>query len=143
MSNGLKNIEDIAKKHPIILFDGVCNLCDNSVRFVIKNDGRNSFKFGALQANNVQEFLKQKNSKFSNIDSILLVTEHKIYTKSSAALTIAKKMKNRYSLLYIFYIIPKTIRDVFYDFIAQNRYKWYGKKDACMIPSKELQDKFI
>lgn len=143
MSNSLKKIEDVIKEHPLILFDGVCNLCDNSVQLVIKRDSKNIFKLSTLQSDTVQKFLKHKNAKLANIDSILLVTPTKIYTKSSAALTIAKHLKGWYPLLYLFYIVPKPIRDIVYDFIAKNRYKWYGQKESCMMPSPELKNKFL
>ncbi len=143
MSNSLKSIEEIIKKNPIILFDGICNLCDNSVLFIIKKDDQNVFKFATLQNSAAQAYLKNKKPALNNIDSILLVTSHKIYTKSSAALMIAKKLKGLYPLLFIFYIIPKPIRDLVYNIIAKNRYKWYGKKESCMIPTPELKNKFL
>lgn len=143
MSNSFNSIEDIVKKNPIILFDGVCNLCNSSVQFVIEKDVKNLFLFAQLQDTRITSFLNNKNRSFNNIDSIILVTSKKIYTKSSAALTIAKNLKSWSSLLYAFYIIPKPIRDIVYDYIAQNRYKWYGKKNHCMIPTPELKNKFI
>lgn len=143
MINGLKNIEDIFKNNPIILFDGVCNLCDNSVQFVIKKDTKNVFKFAALQSDIIQKYLIKVKPELLNIDSILLLTNKKIYTKSSAALTIAKHLGGFYPLLYIFYFIPKPIRDIVYDYIAKNRYMWYGKKDNCMIPSPAFKNKFL
>lgn len=143
MSNDLKNIEDIIKKHPILLFDGVCNLCNNSVQLVIKNDPKNIFRFAPLQNTEVIKFLDKHTTNFNGIDSIILITPKKIYTKSSAALTVAKQLKGLYPLLYIFYIIPKPIRDLVYDFIAKNRYKWFGKQESCMIPTPELKNKFL
>lgn len=143
MSNSLKKIEDILKKHPIVLFDGVCNLCNTSVQIVIKNDAKNTFKFAPLQNPEVQIYLQNQKEDFNGVDSILLLTPQKIYTKSSAALTIAKNLKGMYALLYVFYLIPKPIRDLVYDFIAKNRYRWYGKQDQCMIPTKELKNKFL
>ena len=139
----MKKIEDIVKQQPIILFDGLCNLCDKSVQLVIKKDSKNIFLFAPLQDVSVQYYLKQQKGNFNNVDSILLITSKKIYTKSSAALTIAKHLKGLYPLLYVFYIIPKPLRDVIYNFIAKNRYRWYGKKDQCMIPSPELKNKFL
>lgn len=143
MSNSSKNIEDIIQKHPLIVFDGVCNLCNSSVQFVIKNDPKNLFVFTALQTAQVETYLSAKKPRLLDIDSILLITPQKIYTKSSAALTIAKDLEGVYPLLYILYFIPKPIRDVVYDFIAKRRYKWYGKKDSCMIPTQSLKNKFI
>ncbi|MDO6736928.1 thiol-disulfide oxidoreductase DCC family protein [Wenyingzhuangia sp. 2_MG-2023] len=139
----MKKIEDILKKHPIVLFDGVCNLCNTSVQIVIKNDVKNIFKFAPLQNPEVQIYLQNQKEDFNGVDSILLLTPQKIYTKSSAALTIAKNLKGMYALLYVFYLIPKPIRDLVYDFIAKNRYRWYGKQDQCMIPTKALKNKFL
>ena len=143
MSNNTENIEDIIQKNPIILFDGVCNLCDSSVQLVIKNDSKNIFKFSPLQSSIVKEYLQTKQPSFLEIDSIFLITPKKIYTESSAALTIAKNLRGFYPLLYVFYVIPKPLRDLVYSFIAKKRYKWYGKKESCMIPSKELKNKFL
>ena len=143
MSNSLKTIEDITKKHPVLLFDGVCNLCNDSVQLVIKNDSKNIFLFAPLQKPEVISYLEKQSMDFNNIDSIILITSKKTYTKSSAALTVAKHLKGLYPLLYVFYIVPKPIRDIVYDFIAKNRYKWYGKKDNCMIPTPELKSKFL
>lgn len=143
MSNSLKNIEEIIKKQPIILFDGVCNLCNQSVQLVIKKDKKNRFLFAPLQSKDVVAYLNKQPTDFSNTDSILLITSDKIYTKSSAALKIAKQLTGLYTLLYLFYIVPKPLRDLVYDFIAKNRYKWFGKEESCMIPTPELKEKFL
>lgn len=136
-------IKDVIRKHPLILFDGVCNLCNSSVQLVIKNDTQNLFVFAPLQNEIVVDFLKDQKGDFSKLNTILLVTEHKIYTKSSAALKVAKNLKGWYPILYLFYIIPKPIRDLVYNFIAKNRYKWFGKEESCMIPTPELKNKFL
>ncbi|NIJ45349.1 putative DCC family thiol-disulfide oxidoreductase YuxK [Wenyingzhuangia heitensis] len=143
MSNSFKNIEDLIKRKHLVLFDGVCNLCDNSVQLIIKNDVKNVFNFATLQNIEAQNYLASKGNKYKSIDSILLITQTKIYTKSSAALTIAKHLKGLYPAIYVFYIIPKPIRDWVYDFIAKNRYRWFGKKDNCMIPTPDLKNKFL
>ena len=143
MSNSFNNIEDIIQKNPLVLFDGVCNLCESSVQFFIKNDSKNTFVFSTLQSKQVKEYLQQNKPNLKTIDSVLLVTPQKIYTKSSAALTIAKQLNGIYPLLYLFYIIPKPIRDLVYDYIAKKRYAWYGKKESCMIPTPELKNKFL
>ncbi len=143
MSNGFKNIEDIVKNKPLILFDGVCNLCNSAVQFVIKNDIEDRYMFAPLQNKKVQDFLEYTNKELLKVDSIFLITSKKIYTKSSAALKIAKTLQGLYPILYVFFIIPKPIRDVIYDFIARNRYKWYGRKDHCMLPTKALKNKFL
>ncbi|MBI9041394.1 thiol-disulfide oxidoreductase DCC family protein [Lutibacter sp.] len=127
----------------IIFFDGVCNLCNSSVNFIIKHDKKKHFLFASLQSDAAKEILLQYNSKKIIFDSIILIEANKIYEKSTAALKIAKHLNNGYFLLYIFIVIPVFIRDYVYNYIAKNRYKWYGKKDSCMIPTKELKDRFI
>ncbi len=130
-------------KHPVILFDGVCNLCNSSVQFIIKRDKKSVFRFASLQS----EFGKKIISKFDladkNIDSVMLLENNTVRLKSTAALEIAKRLNGIYSLLYAFIIVPKFVRDGVYDFIARNRYRWFGKQESCMIPSPELKRLFI
>ncbi|WP_139958065.1 thiol-disulfide oxidoreductase DCC family protein [Flavicella sediminum] len=132
-----------SKKNAIILFDGFCNLCDSSVQFVIKRDLKQKFSFCSLQSNEAQSFLERTKPELKEIDSILFIENNKIYTKSSAALKIAKELNAAWPLLYVFFILPKFIRDAVYDFIAKRRYAWYGKKEQCRIPTKEELDRFI
>ena len=132
------------KNEKLVLFDGVCNLCDNAVQFIIKNDKKNSFKFAPLQGTTAQSILETFKIDVLKMDTILLYTpENKLFTKSSAALRIALQLKFPINLMSIFLIVPKCIRDYVYDYISKNRYKWYGKKNDCMIPSKELKSKFL
>lgn len=128
----------------LILFDGVCNLCNSSVQYVIKHDKKNLFMFTALQSDIGQEIIKNHKIDTSKIDSILLYTPEKgIDYKSTAALKIAQQLGFPQNLMSVFFIIPAFIRNWVYDYIAKNRYKWYGKKDACMIPTPELKSKFF
>ena len=127
----------------IIFFDGVCNLCNSSVNFIIKHDKKKQFLFASLQSDAAKEILLQYNSKKINLDSIVLLDNGKLFEKSTAALRISKHLNNGLFLLYIFIIIPTFIRDYLYDYIAKNRYKWYGKKDSCMIPTKDLKSRFL
>lgn len=131
------------EKKSIILFDGVCNLCNNSVQFVIKHDKLNKFMFAALQSQRGQELLHQYNLPQQGFDSFVLVQNEKVFLKSTAALTVAKQLDVPVKLLYGFIIIPAFIRNAVYNFIAKNRYKWFGKKDNCMIPTPALQSKFL
>jgi predicted DCC family thiol-disulfide oxidoreductase YuxK len=128
---------------PLILFDGVCNLCNSSVQFVIKRDKHHKFKFASLQSDVAKQILLQFHQNNSDLNSIILIGNNKLYEKSSAILRIFKILGGIYSVLYVFIIVPKPIRDWIYNYIAKNRYKWYGKKDSCMIPTKELKNKFI
>ncbi|KAA0948659.1 thiol-disulfide oxidoreductase DCC family protein [Sporosarcina sp. ANT_H38] len=127
----------------IILFDGVCNFCDASVQFIIKRDPAAHFLFTSLQSEKGQELTK-KYAIPEDVDSLVLIENGKAFTKSSAALRIAKKLDGLWHLFFLFILVPRRIRDVVYDFIATNRYKWFGKKeDACMLPSPEQRKRFI
>jgi len=129
--------------HRIILFDGVCNLCNGAVNFVIKRDTGNVFKFTPLQEKQGVLLLKMHAVDTQKLDSIVLIENEKVYVKSSAALRIARKMSNLWPLFFVLLIIPSFIRDGVYDFIAKNRYKWFGKKEQCMIPKPGLREKFL
>jgi len=132
------------KNTSIILFDGVCNLCNSSVQFVLKHDKNKNFLFASLQSDAATKILLQLNKKsFKKIDSIVLVENEQLYFKSTAALKIAKNLNGFIQILYVFIIIPTPIRNYIYDFIAKNRYNWFGKKDKCMIPDKEFSERFL
>ena len=134
----------LPKDKSLILFDGVCNLCNTSVLYVIKHDANNRFLFAPLQSNIGQQIIAKYNLDTSKTDSILLYSADKgLKVKSTAALYIAKRLGLPNNLLSVFLIVPVFIRNWVYDFIAKNRYKWYGKKDNCMIPTPELKSKFI
>lgn len=132
-----------SKNHKIILFDGVCNLCNGAVTFIIKRDKKDVFKFAALQSEIGRELTSKFNIDTSKVDSIILIDGEKHYEKSSAALRIAKYLSGAYPLLFGFMVVPKFIRNAVYDSIAKNRYKWFGKKESCMIPTAELKSKFL
>ena len=128
----------------IILFDGICNLCDSAVQFVIKHDKKDMFRFVALQSELGQTILKHIGINPANIDSVILYEPGiAYYYKSEAALEIAKNLGGIFHFGTIFRIIPTGISNQLYDYIAKNRYKWNGKKEQCMIPTKELQAKFL
>lgn len=129
--------------HKIILFDGVCNLCNSSVTFVIKRDLKNQFKFAALQSDAGKQLVLAHGIDTSSVDSIIFIENGKAYTKSTAALRIAKHLGGAYPLMMGFMIIPTFLRNWVYDWVAKNRYKWYGKKESCMIPTPELRSKFL
>ncbi|WCO03255.1 thiol-disulfide oxidoreductase DCC family protein [Psychroserpens ponticola] len=135
---------NLPKHKQLILFDGVCNLCNSSVLYVIKHDKKNQFLFAPLQSDVGKQIIETFNIDPSQTDSILLYSELKgLSVKSSAALHIAKHLGFPRRLMSIFFIVPTFIRNWVYDFVARNRYKWYGKKDACMIPTPELTSKFL
>jgi predicted DCC family thiol-disulfide oxidoreductase YuxK len=129
--------------HKIVLFDGVCNFCNSSVNFIIDHDKHNRFKFAALQTEAGQELLKKHNLPTEDFDSFILVDGDRYYKKSSASLHTVKEFPGLWKLLYAFIIVPPFIRDIFYNIIAKNRYKWFGKRDECRMPTKELREKFL
>ena len=131
------------KNKRIILFDGVCNLCNGGVQFVLKKDKNNIFNFSSLQSEFGQKKLLELNFDSTNFDSFLYLKDDKVYTKSSAALQVCKELSGPIKLLSIFLIVPKFIRDLIYSLIAKNRYKWFGKQDSCWLPTPDLQTRFI
>ncbi|MBP0905353.1 thiol-disulfide oxidoreductase DCC family protein [Mariniflexile gromovii] len=135
---------DIPNHKKLILFDGVCNLCNSSVQYVIEHDKQNVFMFTALQSDAGQEIIKEYNIDTNKTDSILLYTpEQGVVSKSTAAIKIASHLGFPQNLMIVFFIIPPFIRNWVYDYIAKNRYKWYGKKESCWIPTPELKSKFL
>ncbi|MFD2826565.1 thiol-disulfide oxidoreductase DCC family protein [Leeuwenhoekiella polynyae] len=127
----------------IILFDGVCNLCNGAINFIIKHDPKALFKFASLQGETGQRLLQKHQINSAETDSIVLIEGDTVSVKSSAALRIAKYLNKGYPLLFGFMIVPKFIRNAVYDYIARNRYKWFGKKESCMIPTPELKSRFL
>lgn len=129
--------------HPIILFDGVCNLCNGFVQFLIKRDPEGHFRFAALQSEVGQNLLKEYNVATENLDTVVLIDKGQAYLRSDVALRIASQMNGLWPLFSIFRFLPRTLRDVIYDFIAARRYKWFGQEDQCMIPTPELKQRFL
>lgn len=128
----------------IILFDGVCNLCNGAVKFIIKRDHNDTFRFAALQSESGRKLLAERNIDTEDIDSIILIEPNvAYYTKSTAALEIGASLKGLRTLSSILLWLPESFRNIVYDIVAKNRYKWYGKRDSCIIPSEELKNKFI
>jgi predicted DCC family thiol-disulfide oxidoreductase YuxK len=126
----------------VILFDGVCNLCNSSVQFIIQRDPSKLFKFASLQSETGKRYQELFNIPAST-DSIVLIMDDKVYMESTAALLTASRLNWPWKWSRIFLVIPKPIRDKVYKWIAANRYKWFGRQEACMIPSKEDRDRFI
>jgi len=137
-------MNQLPKNKKLVLFDGVCNLCDASVQYIIKHDKSDVFRFAALQSDIGEQIIKEFKIDTDKIDSILLYSEENgISYKSTAALKIASKLGFPRNLMVVFLIVPAFIRNWVYDYIAKNRYKWYGKKEECMIPTPELKAKFL
>ena len=127
----------------IILFDGVCNLCNSAVQFVIRHDPKKLFVFAALQSDTGKGLLSKHSLPQSELKSFILIENDQVFTQSTAALRVAKKLNGILPALYIFMVIPSFIRNGVYNIIAQNRYKWFGKKDECMLPTPELKARFL
>lgn len=137
-------INELPKGKKIILFDGVCNLCDSAVQYVIKHDSKDVFRFTALESELGQKIIKHIGIDQKNIDSIILYEPGvAYYYKSSAAIEIVKEFGGLFHIGTVFKIIPAVLRNLVYDYVARNRYKWYGKKESCMIPTPDLKSKFI
>ena len=127
----------------IIFFDGVCNFCNFWVNFVLKRDKKDIFRFAALQSDKAKEFNNKINLDFSNPDTFILFVDGKFYTKSTAALKVCKELKSPIRLLYPLIITPKFLRDFIYDIVAKNRYKIFGKREICRIPTEAEKSKFL
>jgi predicted DCC family thiol-disulfide oxidoreductase YuxK len=140
---GSSHSVDNAPAHDLILFDGVCNLCNGGVQFVVKRDKKEKFKFASIQSSVGQSYLRKFQLDQKGAYSIILIRGEKYLDKSSAALEITRHLPGLWPLLSVFKIVPKFIRDFIYDFIAKNRYRWFGKKDECMIPTPELKSRFL
>ncbi|MDI5888641.1 thiol-disulfide oxidoreductase DCC family protein [Flavobacterium yafengii] len=137
-------MENLPKNKKIILFDGVCNLCDSAVQRIIKHDAKDVFRFVALQSDLGQKIIKHLGIDTQKTDSIILYQPgFAYYYKSEAALEIAKHLGGVFYFASLFSILPTSFSNHIYDYIAKNRYKWYGKKETCLIPTKELQAKFL
>lgn len=134
----------IASDKKLILFDGVCNLCNGAIQFMIKHDKQDVFRYAALQSDIGKKLVEERNIDTDKVDSILLIEPGvAYYDKSDAALQIGKHLKGYRTISSILSLIPSSLRNIVYDFIARNRYTWYGKREACMIPTPELKAKFL
>jgi len=137
-------LDKLPKSKKIILFDGVCNFCNSTVLKIIKHDSKGLFVFTSLQSKIGKEITNSLNIDTTKIDSIILFeTENNFHIKSNAALRIMHLLGGFWKLTTIFKILPVSFRDSVYNYIAKNRYKWFGKKDNCMVPSEEIKSKFI
>ncbi|MFM1753650.1 MAG: hypothetical protein RLZZ236_589 [Bacteroidota bacterium] len=137
-------MQTLPQNKKIILFDGLCNLCNSSVQFLIKRDSKDIFRFVSLQSELGKELLSKLPIAIQNTDSIILFESEAIfYFKSQAIFQILKSLGGLFNCLLIFKLLPHSICDAFYDYIAKNRYQWFGKKEQCLVPTKEIQSKFL
>ena len=128
---------------PIVLFDGVCNYCNTMINFVIRQDRAKLFRFAPLQSEGGQKLLEQFGLPKAGFNSFVLVEEGKAYFRSAAALRVMKHLPWYWAWTQVFRLVPRTLRDGVYDFIARNRYKWFGKKEQCMIPTPGIKSRFL
>ena len=128
---------------PIVLFDGVCNLCNGFVQFVLNHEGAERFRFASLQSDVASEILDGYDADAEGLDSVILVEDGECYTKSTAALKIARHLESPYSAGRVFIYVPRILRDAVYGLVATSRYRVFGKKDQCMIPDEDTRDRFL
>jgi predicted DCC family thiol-disulfide oxidoreductase YuxK len=133
----------VQTQNPIILFDGVCNFCDGAINFVLKQDRKGVFRFAPLQSEAGQKILHQYKLPVKDFESFVLIDNGKVFKKSAASLKVMNKLPWYWKTFQIFWIMPGFIRNAIYDFIAKNRYKWFGKKNSCMIPTPEVRNRFL
>lgn len=131
------------KQQPVILFDGVCNFCNGAVNFVIKRDKKALIQFAPLQSEKGRMFSRQFGFSEEDMKTFLFIEDGKVYTKSTAALRVCRYLGALWPLCYGCVIVPKFIRDGMYNWVAKNRYKWFGKKETCMMPTPEVRTRFI
>lgn len=129
--------------HPVILFDGICNFCNAGVNFIIRQDKKKVFRFAALQSGAGQRLLQQYNLPKEGFDSFILIDNGKAYKKSTAGIKVYGKLSWYWKWTQLGWIAPPFLRNAVYDFIAKNRYKWFGKKEACMIPTPDTKNRFL
>lgn len=129
--------------NPVVLFDGVCNLCNSSIIFIIRRDAHAKIKFASLQSEYGAEQMKRFNLPPEALNTVLLIRNNQLFQKSNAALEIARLLDGIWPLMYAFKIVPLFIRDFVYDWIAHNRYRWFGKMEECMIPSPAMKARFV
>lgn len=139
----MTTLEKLTKEKKIILFDGVCNLCNRSVNFIVDRDPEAQFLFAPLQSKIATDLLNELGEQEQTLNSIILIENGNIFRHSTAALRISKQLSSLWPLFYLFILLPKFLRDPIYIVIAKNRYKWFGKKSTCRLPTKELQSRFL
>lgn len=129
---------------PVVLFDGECNLCNASVRFVLDRDPRGTFKFASLDSPVARQLISASARSADNLpDSVLLVEEGRVSDRSTAALRISRRLKWPWKLVYVLILVPRPLRDLAYDWIARRRHAWFGRSEACLVPTPELQSRFL
>jgi predicted DCC family thiol-disulfide oxidoreductase YuxK len=129
--------------HPILLFDGVCNLCNRSIQWVLLHDSQAVFRFASLQSETGQALLRAHNLDPVRMDSVVLVAEGKAFVRSDAALEALRRLGFPWSVAVVFKVLPRGLRDVVYDWVARNRYRWFGRQESCLLPRPEWTGRFL
>ena len=134
---------NLDQKNPILLFDGVCNLCNSFVQFVIRHDAKAVFRFTPLQSEIGRRLMEKGHFPPEELSTVILVNKGKFYSHSDVPLQVVRNLPGAWPMLYTLRIIPKPIRDALYNWVAQNRYRWFGKRESCMLPTPELKQRFL
>lgn len=142
-SEGAVMSDRSATDHPVLLFDGVCNLCTWSVRFVVERDPEGVFRFAPLQSDVAGDLLADHDLPVGKFDSVVLLEDGQTYTKSDAAIRVATRLGGPYRLLGPLRYVPRFVRDAVYDFVAATRYRIFGKREECMVPTPEIRERFL
>jgi predicted DCC family thiol-disulfide oxidoreductase YuxK len=127
----------------VLLFDGVCNLCNSSVKWVLLRDKKGEFKFAAIQSEAGQSLLKSFGLDNQPLESVILISGRQAYIKSDAAIKVASKLGGIWTIALVFRLVPRPVRDAIYDWVAKNRYRWFGKQEQCLLPQPEWKDRFL
>lgn len=130
-------------KHSIVLFDGVCHLCNGSVNFLLKRDKKECFLFATLQSDSGQALLKQHQLSTNDLDTVILIQQGQVYTKSTAILRVLKELGRGWQIFYVFILLPRFIRDAIYNLVAHSRYRLFGKNEQCRMPSPDIERRFL
>jgi predicted DCC family thiol-disulfide oxidoreductase YuxK len=130
-------------EHPILVFDGVCNLCNGAIQFIIPRDPEGKIRFAPLQSELGVDIRDQSGISTDNLETVVFVDDGLAYTKSDAAIRIGEQLGGVFRLLSLGRLVPRRLRDRIYDFVAENRYDWFGQKDQCMIPDEDVSDRFL
>ena len=132
-----------SRSHPVVLFDGVCALCDGTVQFVIDRDSEGQFRFATLQSETGQRLLREHNVATAQTDSVVVIDAGRAFVMSDAALRIAGRLPRPWSWARGFRVVPRPLRDAVYRIVAQNRYRWFGRRSECRIPTPDLRSRFL
>jgi predicted DCC family thiol-disulfide oxidoreductase YuxK len=133
----------MASKNPVILFDGVCNLCHGAVNFIIDRDPASTFRFASLQSTTGREEVARHGLDPEELSSLVLIDQGRAYRRSTAALRIARRLRFPWNLAFLGMIVPAPLRDWVYDYIAQRRYRWFGKSETCRLPTPDRAGRFL